>query len=114
MEAFMKLVKCIVRTHKADETTDALRQIDVSGVVVSQVKGRGRQTNPSVSYRCIEYRPRYRAQMMIDVVVPDHLVDEVVRVVMTTAGTGESGDGRVFVIPVEEAYSIRSCAWRPD
>ena len=61
----MKLVKCIVRTHKADETTDALRQIDVSGVVVSQVKGRGRQTNPSVSYRCIEYRPRYRAQMMI-------------------------------------------------
>jgi len=114
VEVFMKLVKCIVRTHKADETTDALRQIDVSGVVVSQVKGRGRLANPSVSYRCVEYRPRYRAQMMIDVVVPDHLVDEVVRVVMATAGTGESGDGRVFVIPVEEAYSIRSCAWRPD
>jgi len=110
----MKLVKCIVRTHKADETTDALRQIDVSGVVVSQVKTRGRLSNPSTFYRCTEYRPRYRAQMMIDVVVPDHLVEEVVRVVMATARTGENGDGRVFVIPVEEAYSIRTRACHPD
>ena len=110
----MKLVKCIVRQDKVDDTTDALRQIDLSGVTVTRVGGRGRRANPKGFYRCCEYEVRYMPQMMIDVVVADCMVDDVVRIVMETAHTGQSGDGRVFVMPVEEAYTIRTRAGGPD
>jgi nitrogen regulatory protein P-II 1 len=110
----MKLVKCIVRTRKVEETTDALKQLDVSGVTVTQVGGCGRSPNPVTVWRCHRYEIRYSPQMMIDVVVADWLVDDVVRTVMATACTGEKGDGRVFVIPVEEAYTVRTGAGGPD
>src|SRR5262245_5508758 len=110
----MKLVKCIVRTRKVEETTDALKQLDVSGVTVTQVGGSGRKKNPKAIFRFSEYEIRYVSQMMIDVVVEDHLVDEVVRTVMEKARTGERGDGRVFVIPVEEAYTVRTRAGGSD
>jgi nitrogen regulatory protein P-II 1 len=114
MGGIMKLVKCIVRTRKVEETTDALKQLDVSGVTVTQVGGSGRRKNPKAVFRFSEYEIRYVSQMMIDVVVEDHLVDEVVRTVMEKARTGERGDGRVFVIPVEEAYSVRTRVGGPD
>jgi len=110
----MKLVKCIVRTHKVDETTDALKQLDISGITVTGVGGHGRRANPTTVWRCCEYEIRYLPQMMIDVVVADYLVDDVVRTVMEAARKGERGDGRVFVIPVEEAYSVRTRAGGPD
>ena len=110
----MKLVKCIVRTDKVVETTDALKQIDVSGATVTQVGGRGRREQPKGCWRGREYEVRYLPQMMIDVVVADYLVDDVVRIVMETARTGQRGDGRVFVIPVECAYTIRTRAGGPD
>ena len=110
----MKLVKCIVRTHKVDETTDALKQIDLSGLTVTQVGGRGRRDNPKGCWRGSEYEIRYLPQMMIDAVVADYVVDDVVRVVMEAARTGEKGDGRVFIIPVEDAYTIRTRAGGPD
>jgi len=114
MEEAMKLVKCIVRPDKVDDTTDALKQIDVSGVTVTGVGGRGRRAPPKGVYRCCEYDIRYMPQMMIDVLVADCMVDDVVRIVMETARTGKQGDGRVFVIPVEEAYTIRTRAGGPD
>ena len=110
----MKLVKCIVRTDKVEATTDALKQLDLSGVTVTEVGGRGRRTNPKRCWRGHEYELRYLPQMMIDVVVADYMVDDVVRIVMETARTGERGDGRVFVVPVEEAYTIRTRAGGPD
>lgn len=110
----MKLVKCIVRSHKVEETTDALKQLDVSGVTVTQVGGRGRRANPMAVCRCSRYEIRYLPQMMIDVVVADYLVDDVVRMVMETARTGKRGDGRVFVIPVEQAYTVRTRAGGPE
>jgi nitrogen regulatory protein P-II 1 len=110
----MKLVKCIVRAHMVEETTDALRQIDLSGVTVTEVVGRGRRDHPKACWRGSEYRPRYLPQMMIDVVVADCMVDDVVRIVLETARTGERGDGRVFIMPVEEAYTIRTRAGGPD
>ena len=79
----------------------------MSGVTVMQVGGRGRRANPMRHLRGLESELRYLPQMMIDVVVADDMVDEVVRIVMETARTGERGDGRVFVVPVEEAYTIR-------
>jgi len=110
----MKLVKCIVRQYKVEDTTDALKQLGVSGVTVMQVGGRGRRENPKRYWRGTECELRYLPQMMIDVVVADDMVDEVVRVVMETARTGERGDGRVFVVPVDEAYTIRTRAGGPD
>jgi nitrogen regulatory protein P-II 1 len=110
----MKLVKCIVRAHKVDETTDALKQLDVSGVTVTQVGGRGRKANPMAVWRGSQYETRYLPQMMIDVVVADCEVEGVVRTVIEAARTGAKGDGRVFVIPVEEAYSVRTRAGGPD
>jgi nitrogen regulatory protein P-II 1 len=112
--ATVKLIKCIVREDRVDEATDALRQIDVSGVTVTPVLGRGRRKIPKGIYRGSEYEIRHTRQMMIDVVVADWLVDDVVRVVMEAARTGRRGDGRVFVIPVEEAYTIRTRAGGPD
>ena len=92
----MKLVKCIVRAHKVDETTDALKRMDLSGFTVTQVGGHGRQDNPKGVWRGLEYEIRYLPQMKIDVVVADYMVDDVVRIVMKTARTGERGDGRTL------------------
>lgn len=110
----MKLVKCIVRESKLDETADALKQLDVSGLCVTHIGGRGRARNPTALVRGHEYEIRYQSQMMIDLVVTDDLVDDVVRTVIETARTGQSGDGRVFVIPVDEAYTIRTRCGGPD
>ena len=110
----MKLVKCIVREGCVEATTDALKQLDVSGLTVTHVGGRGRGRNPMAVFRGNEYEIPFRPQMMIDVVVADCMVDDVVKTVMETARTGQRGDGRVFVIPVEEAYTIRTRCGGPD
>jgi nitrogen regulatory protein PII len=103
----MKLIKCIVRSAKADEVADALKALDVSGLTITEVRGRGRKKLTLV-YRGCEQPARALPQTMIDVVVPEYLVDDVVRVVMDTAHTGERGDGRIFVMPIDEAYTIRN------
>ena len=106
----MKLIKCIVRTYRADETMDALRDIDLSGFTVTEVGGSGRAENPTTSMGGRRLELRYVPKTMIDVLVADHEVDDVVRIVMDKAHTGKRGDGRVFIIPVEEAYTIRTRA----
>jgi nitrogen regulatory protein P-II 2 len=110
VEDLMKLVKCIVRSQKVDETTEALSAIDLSGLTISQVAGRGRRPLPVATYRCVDYRVRYLPHMMIDVVVDDYMADQVTRIVMETARTGSRGDGQVFILPVDEAYTIRTRA----
>ena len=110
----MKLIKCIVRTHKADETMDALMAIDLSGFTVTEVGGSGRGENPTTAWGGRRAKLRYVPQTMIDVLVRDDMVDDAVRIVMEKAHTGKRGDGRVFIIPVEEAYTIRTRAGGPD
>src|SRR5436190_1587335 len=97
-----------------DETTNALKELDLSGVTVTRVGGRGRTPMPKQMYWYNGYELSVLAQTMIDIVVQDEMVDAVVRTVMTAARTGEHGDGRIFVIPVEEAYTIRTRAGGPD
>ena len=104
----MKLIKCVVREEKVDETTKALKALDLSGLTVSRVQGHGLREEATEVYRGVLYRVSLLPKMMIDVVAPDDLVDEVVRVVTETARTGAVGDGRIFVMPVEEAYTIRT------
>lgn len=110
----MKLVKCIVRDFKVDQTSDALKQLDVSGLTVTRVGGRGRRPNARGVWRGSEFEVRYESQTMIDVLVSDDMVDDVVRTVMETARTGAAGDGRIFVMPVQEAYTIRTRAGGSD
>ena len=104
----MKLVKCIIRPNKVEEVREALSQVNVSGMTVTEVRGHGRQKGHKAIYRGREYSVTLLPKMMIDLVLPDDQVDEVLKVVIDTARTGEIGDGRIFVLPVEDGYNIRT------
>ena len=104
----MKLIKCIVRPNKVDEVKAALGKLTVSGMTVTEVRGHGKQKGHTAMYRGKEYDVSLLPKMEIELVVPDELVDEVIAAVVRAARTGEIGDGRVFVIPVEQSYRIRT------
>ena len=103
----MKLVKCIVRPDSIAETTAALEKLGVSGITITDVRGRGRRTRPIGDFRGFQY-DRYLPMTMIDIIAADDLVEDIVKVVIDHTRTGEFGDGRVLVMPIEEAYSIRT------
>jgi nitrogen regulatory protein P-II 2 len=104
----MKLVKSIVRPDKVDEVREALEKLKIGGMTVTDVRGHGRQKGHTAVYRGKEYSVTLLPKVEIEVVVPDNVVDEVIQAVTLAARTGEIGDGRVFVIPVEHSYNIRT------
>jgi nitrogen regulatory protein P-II 1 len=104
----MKLIKCIIRPNKVEDIKDALERVNVSGMTVTEVRGHGRQKGHKAVYRGREYEVSLLPKMMIDIVAPDAAVDDIVRTVIETARTGEIGDGRIFVMPVQQAYNIRT------
>jgi len=104
----MKLVEAIVRPNKVEAVKDALAACRVAGMTVSEVRGHGRQRGHSAIYRGREYEVSLLPKMRIETVVPDEMVEEVIEAITTAARTGEIGDGRVFVIPVEESRNIRT------
>ena len=104
----MKLVKAIVRPNKVDEVKDALAACNVGGMTVTEVRGHGRQRGHSAVYRGREYEVSLLPKMKIEAVVPDDRVEDVIDAIMSAARTGEIGDGRVFVIQVEESRNIRT------
>jgi len=104
----MKLVKAIVRPDKVEEVRDALEKIKVSGMTVTDVRGHGRQKGHTAVYRGKEYSVTLLPKVEIEVVVPDEIVDELIQTIIAAARTGEIGDGRVFVLPVEHSYKIRT------
>jgi nitrogen regulatory protein PII len=104
----MKLIKAIVRPNKVDDIKDALDKLHVSGMTVTEVRGHGRQKGHTAVYRGKEYNVSLLPKMQIEVVVAEDLLDSVVQAVITAARTGEIGDGRVFVLPVEQNYHIRT------
>jgi nitrogen regulatory protein PII len=104
----MKLIKAIVRPNKVDDVKDALAKVNVSGMTVTEVRGHGKQKGHTAIYRCHEYNVSLLPKIEIDVVVPDSIVDEVVKAIIQAARTGEIGDGRVFVFPVAQSYRIRT------
>jgi nitrogen regulatory protein PII len=106
----MKLVKCIVRPNKVDEVRDALEKASVSGMTITEVRGHGRQKGHKAVYRGREYDVSLLPKTMIEMAVPDERVDEVIAVLMTAARTGDIGDGRIWVLNIEEGYSIRTAA----
>lgn len=104
----MKLIKSIVRPNKVDDVRDALGKLSISGMTVTEVRGHGRQKGHTAIYRGKEYSVSLLPKMQIEVVVPDEVVDEVIQAIIVSARTGEIGDGRVFVLPVEQGYNIRT------
>ena len=104
----MKLLKAIVRPNKVDDVKDALAKNSISGMTVTEVRGHGRQRGHSAVYRGSEYEVSLLPKMEIEVVVPDDRVDDVIDAIVAAARTGEIGDGRVFVIPVEQGRIIRT------
>lgn len=104
----MKLIKAIVRPNKVDDVKDALAKNSISGMTVSEVRGHGRQRGHSSVYRGSEYEVSLLPKMEIEVVVPDDVVEDAISAIMEAARTGEIGDGRVFVIPVDQGHIIRT------
>ena len=104
----MKMIKAIVRPSKVDDVKDALARNSISGMTVSEVRGHGRQRGHSAVYRGSEYEVSLLPKMEIEVVVPDDLVEDAISAIMESARTGEIGDGRIFVIPVEQSRIIRT------
>jgi nitrogen regulatory protein PII len=104
----VKLLKAIVRPDKVDAVKDALAAEGISGMTVTEVRGHGKQKGHTAIYRGQEYTVSLLPKMEIEVVVQDFLADAACAAIIKAARTGEIGDGRVFVMPVERTYSIRT------
>ena len=104
----MKLIKAVIRPNKVDEVRQALEKASLSGMTVTEVRGHGRQKGHKAVYRGREYDVSLIPKTMIEMVVGDDVVDEVLRIVMQSARTGDIGDGRIFVLDIEEGHNIRT------
>ena len=104
----MKLIKAIIKPFKLEEVKDALTDLGIEGMTVVEVKGFGRQKGHTEIYRGSEYTVDFLPKSMIEVAVTDDLVDKVVDKIVEAAKTGKIGDGKIFVIPVEQAIRIRT------
>jgi nitrogen regulatory protein P-II 2 len=104
----MKFVSAIIKPHKLDEVRDALTAIGIHGLTVTEVKGYGRQKGHTEIYRGAEYAVNFRPKVKIEVAVPSEAADSVVEAIATAARTGQIGDGKIFVFPLEHAVRIRT------
>jgi nitrogen regulatory protein PII len=104
----MKLLKCIIQPHKLEQVKDALNNIGIKGMTVTEVKGYGRQRGHKEIYRGLEYNIFFLPKIEIEVAIDDPLVDEAVKVVLENARTGHIGDGKIFVLDVQNAIRIRT------
>ncbi|QXD22815.1 P-II family nitrogen regulator [Opitutia bacterium ISCC 51] len=104
----MKLIKAIIKPFKLEDVKDALSEIGVVGMTVTEVKGFGRQKGHTEIYRGSEYTVDFLPKTQLEIVVDEGIVKQAVEVIIKTANTGKIGDGKVFVIPVETAVRIRT------
>ena len=104
----MKKIEAIIKPFKLDEVKEALHDVGVSGITVTEARGFGRQKGHTELYRGAEYVVDFLPKVKLEVVVDDNLVDRVVEAITGAAQTGRIGDGKIFVIPVEAAIRIRT------
>jgi nitrogen regulatory protein P-II 2 len=104
----MKLVVAIIKPFKLDEVRQALTAIGVSGMTVTEVKGYGRQKGHTEIYRGAEYVVNFLPKLRIEIAVPSNLADKAVEVIGSSARTGQIGDGKIFVTPIDRALRIRT------
>ena len=104
----MKKIEAIIKPFKLDEVKDALHEIGIQGITVTEAKGFGRQKGHTELYRGAEYVVDFLPKVKIEVVMDDALVDRAVEAIQQAAHTGRIGDGKIFVLNVEEAIRIRT------
>ena len=110
----MKLVLAVIKPHRLDEVKEALREIGVRGLTAVEAQGFGRQRGHTEIYRGAEYQVDFVPKVQIEVMAEDHEVEGIVDAIMKSARTGKIGDGKVFVLPAEQVYRIRTGEMGPD
>ena len=110
----MKLVVAIIKPHRLDEVKEALRSIGINGLTTTDVQGFGRQRGHTEVYRGAEYQVDFVPKVKIEVLAHDDQVQQIVDTVLKTARTGKIGDGKIFVMPAEDVYRIRTGERGPD
>ncbi len=104
----MKLIKCIIQPYKLDEVKEALADIKVQGMTVSEVKGFGRQKGHTELYRGAEYTVDFVPKVEVQIVVPDSMVKPAIDAIIKAARSGKVGDGKIFIMDVQESVRIRT------
>ncbi|MGA1238297.1 MAG: P-II family nitrogen regulator [Limisphaerales bacterium] len=104
----MKKIEAIIKPFKLEEVKDALGEVGIEGMTVTEVKGFGRQKGHTEIYRGSEYTVDFLPKIKLELVVPDERAEAAVRAIVGGAKTGKIGDGKVFVVPVEDAIRIRT------
>jgi nitrogen regulatory protein P-II 1 len=104
----MKKIEAVIKPFKIEEVKDALSELGIEGMTVTEVKGFGRQKGHTEIYRGSEYTVDFLPKIKLEVVLPDGAVEGAVAAIVKTAKTGKIGDGKVFVLPVENAIRIRT------
>ncbi len=104
----MKMIMAIIKPFKLDEVRQALSEIGVNGMTVTEVKGFGRQKGHSELYRGAEYVVDFLPKIKLEVAMPDTLVERAVEAIQTTARTGKVGDGKIFVLSLEQVLRVRT------
>ncbi len=110
----MKLVTAIIKPFKLDDVREALSEIGVQGITVTEVKGFGRQKGHTELYRGAEYVVDFLPKVKLEVAVNDDLLEQVIEAVSKAANTGKIGDGKIFVYPLEQAVRIRTGETGPE
>ncbi len=110
----MRKIEAIIKPFKLDEVKEALNGIGIQGMTVTEVKGFGRQKGHTELYRGAEYVVDFLPKIKIEIAVTDDLVDKVVQAICQAANTGRIGDGKIFVLPMEEVIRIRTGERGPD
>ena len=104
----MKKIEAIIKPFKLDEVKDALNAIGVQGITVTEVKGFGRQKGHTELYRGAEYVVDFLPKVKLEIIAADTLVPKIIETIETAAKTGRIGDGKIFIIPVEDVVRIRT------
>ncbi len=104
----MKKVEAIIKPFKLDEVKEALQQVGVQGLTVTEVKGFGRQKGHTELYRGAEYVVDFLPKIKLEIVITEEMVDKTVEAIVEAANTGRIGDGKIFVLPLDESVRIRT------
>ena len=104
----MKKIEAIIRPHLLEAVKSALQEVNVVGMTVGEVQGYGRQRGHTETYRGAEYQIEFVPKLKLEVVIPDDLEEAAVSAIVRTARTGKFGDGKIFVIPLDDVVRIRT------
>jgi nitrogen regulatory protein P-II 1 len=110
----MKLVMAVIKPHRLDEVKEALRDLGVRGMTAVEAQGFGRQRGHTEIYRGAEYQVDFVPKVQVEVMAEDEEVAGIVDAIMVAARTGKIGDGKIFVLPAEQVYRIRTGEMGPD